>query len=247
MALEAANYISQLVPTNPPGTDQAATTDDHLRVIKRAVYQTFPNLNGVVNCTPAQLNGLTGLGNNLIVFTTASGLLSTSTYTAASLSRISNALTGSMALVSGADGDIESHATVSATELGYLDGVTSNIQTQLDSKGAAAHDHSGGGELPIVSGSLAAGAVIQSKISTSVMSWSGNNAGGRTDFTVSGYGFFPMVYVSSSGALNNEFFMTGHTTDGGSADVPRFSLGRPVTKGSTTLSYAVDWRYIDAA
>lgn len=43
-------------------------------------------------------------------------------------------LTVSMALVSDASGKVAAHGTVSSTELGYLDGVTSNLQTQLNSK-----------------------------------------------------------------------------------------------------------------
>ena len=43
-------------------------------------------------------------------------------------------LAASMALVSDADGKVASHGTVSATELGYLDGVTSAVQTQLNAK-----------------------------------------------------------------------------------------------------------------
>jgi hypothetical protein len=39
-----------------------------------------------------------------------------------------------MALVSDASGKVGAHASVSATELGYLDGVTSAIQTQLNGK-----------------------------------------------------------------------------------------------------------------
>jgi len=43
-------------------------------------------------------------------------------------------LTASMALVSDANGKVAAHASVSATELGYLDGATSALQTQLDAK-----------------------------------------------------------------------------------------------------------------
>jgi hypothetical protein len=46
-------------------------------------------------------------------------------------------LTVSMALVSDASGKIANHASVTATELGYLDGVTSAIQTQLNNKQAS--------------------------------------------------------------------------------------------------------------
>jgi len=164
MALEDADYISQLVPTNPPGTDQASTTDDHFRVTKRALQQSFPNINGPVNATPAQLNGLTALGNNLVVLTNSSGIVTTSTYTAASLARIGNALGANSALVSDGSGYIAAHSTVSATELGYLDGVTSSIQTQLNAKPAVAHDHTGGSETPIPTAGIAALAVTAAKI-----------------------------------------------------------------------------------
>ena len=40
-------------------------------------------------------------------------------------------LTASRALVSDANGDV-SVSAVTSTEIGYLDGVTSNIQTQID-------------------------------------------------------------------------------------------------------------------
>lgn len=43
MGLEAATYVSQLVATNPPGTDQKLQGDDHLRLIKAALQNTFPN------------------------------------------------------------------------------------------------------------------------------------------------------------------------------------------------------------
>lgn len=44
-------------------------------------------------------------------------------------------LTASRALVSGANGVIESSSIITTTELGYLNGVTSNIQDQLDAIG----------------------------------------------------------------------------------------------------------------
>jgi hypothetical protein len=43
-------------------------------------------------------------------------------------------LTASRALYSGGSGDVSAHASVTSTELGYLDGVTSAIQTQMDAK-----------------------------------------------------------------------------------------------------------------
>ena len=45
-------------------------------------------------------------------------------------------LTASRALVSDSNGDV-SISAVTSTEIGYLDGVTSAIQTQLDNKSKA--------------------------------------------------------------------------------------------------------------
>ena len=50
-------------------------------------------------------------------------------------------LTASRALVSNSSGKVAVSA-VTATELGYLDGVTSGIQTQLNGKAASSHNHS---------------------------------------------------------------------------------------------------------
>lgn len=58
MALESATYISQLVNTNPTGADPKGQGDDHIRMIKRVLQQTFPNLNAAVTVTPAQINVL---------------------------------------------------------------------------------------------------------------------------------------------------------------------------------------------
>lgn len=52
----------------------------------------------------------------------------------------SSNLTTSRALISNGSGKVAVSA-VTSTELGYLDGVTSNVQTQLDSKAASSHTH----------------------------------------------------------------------------------------------------------
>ena len=63
----------------------------------------------------------------------------------------SSNLTASRALVSDSSGKVAVSA-VTSTELGYLDGVTSAIQTQLDGKAASSHNHSASN---ITSGTLA--------------------------------------------------------------------------------------------
>lgn len=49
-------------------------------------------------------------------------------------------MTASRALISNSSGQ-PAVSAVTSTELGYLDGVTSNIQTQLNGKAASSHTH----------------------------------------------------------------------------------------------------------
>lgn len=56
MALENAQYVSQLNVANPLSTDTVSQADDHLRLIKSVLKNTFPNLNSAVTSTADQLN-----------------------------------------------------------------------------------------------------------------------------------------------------------------------------------------------
>lgn len=60
MGLESATYISDLVATNPDGADGKDKGDDHLRLLKSVLKASFPNVNGAVNATPAELNSTVG-------------------------------------------------------------------------------------------------------------------------------------------------------------------------------------------
>lgn len=46
MPLETASNIYQLVPTNPPDTDLVQQGDDHIRLIKNVIQQTWPSITG---------------------------------------------------------------------------------------------------------------------------------------------------------------------------------------------------------
>ena len=56
MALETGTFISELVATNPTGSDPLAFADDHLRLIKSTLKSSFPNVSGAVNKTHLQIN-----------------------------------------------------------------------------------------------------------------------------------------------------------------------------------------------
>lgn len=68
MGLESATYISDLVATNPLGTDLKSQGDDHIRLIKSAIKATFPNVSGAVTATHGELNRAIELqGKNKII------------------------------------------------------------------------------------------------------------------------------------------------------------------------------------
>lgn len=48
MALETGNYIGDLDDTNPAATDPKSQGDDHIRLIKVALLQSFPGFDGAV-------------------------------------------------------------------------------------------------------------------------------------------------------------------------------------------------------
>lgn len=54
----SANNISQLNPNWPTAEDFVSEGDDHLRLIKKTVKQTFPNIKDIVNISHKQLNSL---------------------------------------------------------------------------------------------------------------------------------------------------------------------------------------------
>lgn len=58
MPLENAQTINQLVPTNPVATDPLAQADEHLRLLKSTIQNTFPNVTGAINATHTEMNSV---------------------------------------------------------------------------------------------------------------------------------------------------------------------------------------------
>lgn len=58
MGLESGTYISDLVVTNPTGSDQRYTADDHIRLIKSVLKNTFPNVDGAVTASEDLINSV---------------------------------------------------------------------------------------------------------------------------------------------------------------------------------------------
>lgn len=60
MGLETGTYISDLVITNPLGSDAKSTADDHLRLIKSCLKNSFTGVTGAVTVTHTELNWMQG-------------------------------------------------------------------------------------------------------------------------------------------------------------------------------------------
>lgn len=56
MPVENAQFLNTLNPVYPAATDAVAQADDHIRLIKQVLKDTFPNINAAVTATPLQLN-----------------------------------------------------------------------------------------------------------------------------------------------------------------------------------------------
>lgn len=76
MSLESATYINGLVVTNPVGaSDPKSKGDDHIRLIKSVIKNTFPNITGQVTATHGELNRLTGGTGAPTVFPTGTKMI----------------------------------------------------------------------------------------------------------------------------------------------------------------------------
>jgi len=134
MALETATYINGLVVSNPVATDSLSGADDHMRLIKTTIQNTFPNITGAITANQSEINVLDGITSSTAELNILAGVTATAaelnildgvTATAAELNTL-DGVTSTAAEINTLDG-----ITATTTELNYLTGVTSNIQTQF--------------------------------------------------------------------------------------------------------------------
>lgn len=62
---ESAQYINSLVETSPGGDDYKYDGAAQMRVIKSALKNTFPSINGAMTVTDEELNALSGVASNV--------------------------------------------------------------------------------------------------------------------------------------------------------------------------------------
>ena len=81
MALESATYVSQLVSTNPSGSDSISQGDDHLKLIKAVMKTSFPDVDQAAATVIVNDNAPTTLVKGTIWYDTTTGTLKINTAT----------------------------------------------------------------------------------------------------------------------------------------------------------------------
>lgn len=115
MALETGTYVNSLVASNPASTDGLAQADDHIRLLKSTIKNTFPSVTGAVTVTHTELNALSGLSSTSTELNKLDGCTAT---------------TAELNLVAG--------LSASTAELNHMQGATAFAGTLLDDANAGA-------------------------------------------------------------------------------------------------------------
>lgn len=74
MTVETANYIHQLDVANPRSDDLISEGDDHIRIIKTALRNTFPSITGATNISNTkldQINDAVSISAGTVTFNTS--------------------------------------------------------------------------------------------------------------------------------------------------------------------------------
>lgn len=126
-----------------PKRETSSTVLDYTLATTKDIEEQIANL---VGSAPESLNTLKELANAIednqeIIATLNSAIGSKqNTITGAATTVVSSNLTANRVVVSNTSGKIAT-SDITSTELNYLDGVTSNIQTQLNGKALSSHSH----------------------------------------------------------------------------------------------------------
>lgn len=122
MALETAFFISGLNSANPQSTDSVAQADDHIRLTKSTIKNTFPNITGAVTKTHSQINDLLEKsGGTMTGLLTLSGAPSSNLHAATKAyadtkASASTTVTAGTGLTGG--GDLSTNRTISIADSG---------------------------------------------------------------------------------------------------------------------------------
>jgi len=252
MALEVGTYVNNLVDTNPASTDGIGQADDHIRLIKKVLRNTFPNLTGPVLGTQDELNLIDGLTATTVELNKLDGYTGTAadlnkivatTATAAELNKLDGvvATTAEINKLSGlaattAELNVIAGITATTAELNKVDGYTGNAA-----------------DLNILSGASAAGltstalryvAGLTSAIQTQLNGLFSKAGGTITGPVTMNTGQILNIGGTELQGASNNFYMDVngggdfYIRDGNSADVTRFTfdvdLGNFTASGDVT-------------
>lgn len=81
MALETGTFINSLNAANPTTTDPKSQGDDHLRLIKSVIRNTFTAITGAINATHTELNFVQGVTSAIQAQLNARGLIAGQAWT----------------------------------------------------------------------------------------------------------------------------------------------------------------------
>lgn len=209
MALESAQFIANLNVANPLSTDTVSQADDHLRLIKSVLKNTFPNLNAAVTATPAQLNnaipsGFIGMWSGAIGAIPSGWFLCDGTNATPDLRDRFIVGAGSSYAV----GAIGGSNSVTLTE-SQLPTHTHTITATTESAGSHAHSVSDPGHSHVYS--VASGQAPES--GTGFVGYSGYNTLTSTSTTAVGTG----ISIASAGAHTHTVTATAGNTGGGTS------------------------------
>ncbi len=133
-----SNIQTQLNAKQATITGAATTiTSANLTASRALVSDTSGKVAASSTITSTELGYLDGVTSNIQTQLNAKQ----ATITGAATTITSANLAASMALVSDASGKVAASSTITSTELGHLDGVMSNIQTQLNNRSVLTHTH----------------------------------------------------------------------------------------------------------
>ena len=216
MTIETALYPTQLNATLPPQSDIVREGAGHLRLLKTVVKTTFPNLGGAWNATQTEANYIVGVTSPIQTQLNAKGAIAGQTWTGAHTFNGTNVLSAATTI-----------GAVTPTEITYLSGVTSPIQTQFAAKASlsgatytGAHNYSGASSV-----TLPAATSIGSITSTEL---------GYVDGVTAPI----QAQLDSKADITGESYTGTHDFTGGALKAPTMTAGTATTDVATTAFVA---------
>jgi hypothetical protein len=208
MPLEAATYISDLVPANPIHTDPLSQADSHMRLTKQVLKNTFPNVSSAVSATGGDLShGFVPVGG-VIMWTGSLASIPAGWLLCDGTSGVPD-LRDRFVVAAGGS---YSPAAVGGSAATSFDGFHSHLGSVTDAQGTHTHATAASGSSDAV-GSHSHGGITQSHVLTISEIPAHNHFGGGTLVSSPGTGtFWTSIPLSTTQPLS---LITETTTGGG--------------------------------